>query len=90
MAGNSYIKPARKEIALDVSKVAINNIGILLDEWEVFVTVTGELPDVLIVNSHQMQWYKDTLIKRARRYGWEISKKFMKSPTFKGIEIRQK
>jgi len=87
MAGNSYLKEA-KDIELDVSKVAINNVTALIEKWELFVTVTGELPDVLIFNQHQADWYGNLMLNFAKRCGWELTKTVIKNPTFRSIPIK--
>ena len=84
---NNYLKDSR-EIVLDVSRMAINNVTALIEKWELFVTVTGELPDVLIFNQHQMDWYLNTMIKFARQCGGELTPFGRKNPTFRRIPIR--
>lgn len=87
MVSSSYLKES-KEIELDVSKVAINNVTALIEKWEMFVTITGELPNVLIFNQHQRDWYMNTLIDFAKRCGWGMTKKVIRNPTFRSIPIR--
>ncbi len=78
----------KESIKLDVSRMAINKPEDLVAMWEFFVSVTDELPDVLVMNSSQYNWYKDRLIDLSMRGGWPIKDKMLKEPTFRGLPIQ--
>lgn len=77
---------SKKEvIKLDISKMAINKLSTISDIWEMFVTITDEIPDVLVMNETQYMWYESELIDFANRLGTKI-----KNVNFKGMKIEVK
>lgn len=81
-------KQPKEEIVLDVSRMAINKPGELVAMWEFFTSVTDELPDVLVMNRSQLNWFMDRLRDLSMRGGWPIKESMLKNPTFRGLPIR--
>lgn len=76
------------KINMDVSKMVINRLSDLEDEWELFVSMTDTLPDTLIMSQSQLSFYISEARKRHDRFGWPLNKKFLAHPTYKGLEIK--
>ena len=75
------------KIYMDVSKMVINHLSDLEDEWELFVSMTDTLPDTLIMSQSQLSFYISEARKRHDRFNWPLTNKFLKHPTYKGLEI---
>ena len=81
--------PERKPVVMDISKRVVNRMSDLLAEWEVFVTVMDELPDMLRMNERQYVWYVAELTRYAEVMGLPVDyRKGLSKPTYRGLPIK--
>lgn len=76
------IEVKREEVLIDFRDFPINSISHLSDYWELFVTVTGDIPDAVIMSEAQHMWYTNKVLEYARKLGVEP-----KNIDWKGLKI---
>jgi hypothetical protein len=86
-----YVEPKKNKpdvVVMDVSKRVVNKVSDLISEWELFVSVTGELPDEIRMNARQLIWYSNELVRLAGLLDANPSK-HSRNPTFRSIPVKE-
>ena len=58
-------KDKKEAIAFNVSRLPINKASDLVAYWEMYMDVSGEIPDKVVMNERQFIWYQRELIRFA-------------------------
>jgi uncharacterized protein YpmS len=74
------------EIILDVTRMT-SGFTELISHWEMYVTVTGDLPDYVLMTNKQKNIYMGLCIKFFEKIRMELPQEFIKNPQFRGIPI---
>jgi len=91
MKRNNWVEPKgdnKEEFVLDVSNRVVNSWIKLLEYWEMYVDVTGNLPDVVLMTREQFDWYSNELIAFSKAMGFDTGKNI--KVNFRGLPIRKK
>lgn len=87
-----YVEPKhtkKEEIVLDLSRQVVNDMSDMIEAFEVYIDLTGKMPDKIILNDRQYVWYTDRIRRFAEVMGFDTARPIKKF-TFRGLPVESK